>query len=368
MVWGLDLVEMQLLIAAGEALPFEQSDLRPRGHAMEARIYAEDADRGFLPTGGTVLVLDEPLNTDNVRVDSSLLTGTEIGSNYDPMLSKIIAWGPNRNTALRTLRHALGGTTILGVTTNVGFLRRILAHPDVISGRLDTNLVERVMEHHQIAPVPDEISAAAALITLVRDRRGQVADDPWDDRSGWRIGGPAWTTYRARSAGDGTVVVRHRGTATGFDVAVDDGAAVPSAIAVADGIALIGHGGAHSQLTFARLGRTLWIGRHGETWHFAEADPTTPGGSADAHQGGTITSPMPGTVAATPVVSGDVVVTGQAVVVVEAMKMEHTLRAAFDGTVIELLVAVGDRVALNQALAVIEPFDDTPTNESTGDR
>ena len=368
MVWGLDLIELQLLIAAGEPLPFAQSDLRPHGHAMEARVYAEDARRGFLPTGGRVLSLDEPLNTANVRVDSSLLTGTEIGSTYDPMLSKIIAWGPDRDTARRTLRHALGSTTILGATTNVGFLREILEHADVISGHLDTGLIERVMADDRVASVPHEISAAAALITLLRDRLGQVVADPWDDPSGWRIGGSAWTTYRARVAGDSMVSVRHRGSADGFDVSVDDGPAIPTSITIANGIALVDHGGVRSRLTFARQDRTLWLGRHGETWHFTEADPTTPGGSAAAQHSGAITSPMPGTIAATPVAAGDFVTAGQAVIVVEAMKMEHTLRAAFDGIVTELRAAVGDRVALNQQLAVIEPIDDASNNESTGDR
>jgi len=368
MVWGLDLVEMQLRIAAGEPLPFAQADLRPHGHAMEARVYAEDARRGFLPTGGTVLSLDEPLNTAHVRVDSSLMTGTEIGSTYDPMLSKVIAWGPDRDTARRTLRHALGSTTILGATTNVGFLRELLEHADVISGHLDTGLIERVMEHDRVASVPQEISAAAALITLLRDRLGQVVEDPWDDPSGWRIGGPAWTTYRARMAGDSMVSVRHRGTADGFDVSVDDGPAIPSSMTITNGIALIAQGGVRSRLTFARQDRTLWLGRHGETWHFTEADLTAPGGSVAAHYGGAITSPMPGTVAATPVASGDFVTAGQAVIVVEAMKMEHTLRAAFDGIVTGLRAAVGDRVALNQQLAVIEPIDDTSNNESTGNR
>jgi len=335
---------------------------------MEARVYAEDARRGFLPTGGTVLSLDEPLNTAHVRVDSSLMTGTEIGSTYDPMLSKVIAWGPDRDTARRTLRHALGSTTILGATTNVGFLRELLEHADVISGHLDTGLIERVMEHDRVASVPQEISAAAALITLLRDRLGQVVEDPWDDPSGWRIGGPAWTTYRARMAGDSMVSVRHRGTADGFDVSVDDGPAIPSSMTITNGIALIAQGGVRSRLTFARQDRTLWLGRHGETWHFTEADLTAPGGSVAAHYGGAITSPMPGTVAATPVASGDFVTAGQAVIVVEAMKMEHTLRAAFDGIVTGLRAAVGDRVALNQQLAVIEPIDDTSNNESTGNR
>ena len=367
MIWGLDLVEMQLLIAAGSPLPFAQAELQPNGHAMEARVYAEDARRKFLPTGGTVLFLDEPLNTANVRVDSSLLTGTEIGSNYDPMLSKIIAWGADRDSARRTLRHALGRTTILGVTTNVGFLRELLEHADVISGHLDTGLIERVLERDRVASAPSEITAAAALITLLRNGHHLIVDDPWKDPSGWRIGGPAWTTYRAHLTGAGSVTVRHRGAPGGFDVSVDDEPAIRSSITIAGGIAMIDYGGVCSRVSFAQLGTTMWLGRHGETWSFVEANPITPGSFTDARHGA-ITSPMPGTIAAIPVTSGDAVTAGQAVVVVEAMKMEHTLRAGFDGIVTDLRVAVGDRVALNQQLAVIEPIDDVSNNESSVDR
>jgi acetyl-CoA/propionyl-CoA carboxylase biotin carboxyl carrier protein len=284
------------------------------------------------------------------------------------MLSKIVAWGPDRNTARRTLRHALGSTTILGVTTNVGFLREILEHAEVISGHLDTGLMERVVDHDRIALVPREISAAAALITLLRDRHNFIVDDPWKDPSGWRIGGPAWTTYRARLTGHSSVSVRHRGSSDGFDGSVDEGPSIPSAITIANGIALIVYGGVRSRLAFAHRGRTLWFGSHGETWSFTEDNPTTPGGSTDTGHSGAITSPMPGTISATPASSGEFVTAGQAVVIVEAIKMEHTLRVGFDGIVTKFLVAVGDRVALNQQLAVIEPIDDASNTQGNGDR
>lgn len=142
LVTGLDLVEWQLRVAAGEELPFAQEDITLTGHAVEARICAEDPSRGFLPTGGTVLSLREP-SGDGVRTDSGLSEGTDVGSTYDPMLSKVIAYGPDRATALRRLRAALADTVTLGVPTNAGFLRRLLAHPSVAAGDLDTGLVER---------------------------------------------------------------------------------------------------------------------------------------------------------------------------------------------------------------------------------
>ncbi|NEC53449.1 acetyl-CoA carboxylase biotin carboxylase subunit, partial [Actinospica acidiphila] len=163
LVTGLDLVEWQLRVAAGERLPFGQDDVRLTGHAVEARLCAEDPARGFLPSGGTVLRLREPQG-DGVRTDSGLSEGTEVGSLYDPMLSKVIAYGPDRATALRKLRAALAGTVTLGVQTNAGFLRRLLAHPAVVSGDLDTGLVEREADSLVGGEVPAEVYAAAALL------------------------------------------------------------------------------------------------------------------------------------------------------------------------------------------------------------
>ncbi|HZX38935.1 MAG TPA: biotin carboxylase N-terminal domain-containing protein, partial [Streptomyces sp.] len=153
---GLDLVEWQLRVAAGEQLPFAQRDITLTGHAIEARICAEDPSRGFLPSGGTVLALREPQG-DGVRTDSGLSEGAEVGSLYDPMLSKVIAHGPDRATALRRLRAALADTVTLGVPTNAGFLRRLLAHPSVVSGDLDTGLVEREADGLVPSGIPDEV-------------------------------------------------------------------------------------------------------------------------------------------------------------------------------------------------------------------
>ncbi|MCF3961324.1 acetyl-CoA carboxylase biotin carboxylase subunit, partial [Streptomyces fuscigenes] len=162
-VTGLDLVELQLRVAAGEPLPFAQEDVALTGHAIEARLCAEDAARGFLPTGGSVLALREPAG-DGVRTDSGLSVGTEVGSAYDPMLSKVVAYGPDRATALRRLRGALADTVTLGVTTNAGFLRRLLAHPRVVAGDLDTGLVEEAVDGLLTGPVPPEVYATAALL------------------------------------------------------------------------------------------------------------------------------------------------------------------------------------------------------------
>ena len=209
LVTGLDLVEWQLRVAAGEPLPLRQEQIRLTGHAAEARIYAEDPARGFLPTGGTVLALGEPAGP-HVRTDSGLAAGMTVTSAYDPMLAKIIAWAPDRDAALRRLDGALAGTAVLGVTTNTAFLRALLSHPDVLAGRLDTGLVERHLGELTAAGVPDEVLAAAALAELLASQQAGPVTDPWDVPDGWRPGEHAWTRLRLACAPRETAEVRIR--------------------------------------------------------------------------------------------------------------------------------------------------------------
>ncbi|MGZ4725348.1 MAG: biotin/lipoyl-containing protein, partial [Ilumatobacteraceae bacterium] len=360
MVWGLDLVELQLRVAAGEALPFTQADLKRRGHSIEARVYAEDVRRGFLPTGGRVVALHEPVEMANVRVDSSLSVGSEIGSNYDPMLSKVIAWGPDRATARRTLDRALAFTTVLGVTTNVAFLRVVLADPSVVDAAMDTSLVERIAEQAGPRSTPPHIAAAAAL-SQHSTRSSPTTTSPWDDVGGWRTGERAWVTWRVVT-GDGehlTVQFRSTSTTNQFEVVAASGSIVATTLTLHDGVGSIEFGDVTSQFRVATSGPTTWIGSEGDAWSFTGHEPTAAGHTQIDH-GAAIESPMPGTVIAVLVSTGESVTVGQPVVVVEAMKMEHTLRASTDGIVSELLVHVGDRVALSQLLAVIDP---APTSE-----
>lgn len=203
LVTGLDLVEWQLRVAAGERLPFAQEDITLTGHAIEARVCAEDPARGFLPSGGTVLKLHEP-HGDGIRTDSGLSEGTEVGSLYDPMLSKVIAYGPDRATALRKLRAALADTVTLGVPTNAGFLRRLLAHPAVVAGELDTGLVEREADGLVPGEVPVEVYAAAALLRHAALAPGGAPAGPTRSpprtAGGWAGSGPGRRTpygYRA---------------------------------------------------------------------------------------------------------------------------------------------------------------------------
>ncbi|MGW7617702.1 ATP-binding protein [Streptomyces antimycoticus] len=247
---GLDLVEWQLRVAAGEPLPFGQDEIGFSGHAVEARICAETARAAadgrvdFLPSAGTVLALDEP-EGEGVRVDSGLSAGTEVGTVYDPMLAKVIAHGPDRPTALRRLRAALGSLTVLGVDTNTGFLRRLAAHPSVASGELDTGLVDRAAASLIPSAIPEEIYAAAALLRQAAlepaaprgggsggrpepggSGLGSPAADVWVDPfsvpTGWRLGAePAWTVHRLRVAGHPPVTVRIRGRAHDAELRIE---------------------------------------------------------------------------------------------------------------------------------------------------
>jgi acetyl-CoA/propionyl-CoA carboxylase biotin carboxyl carrier protein len=351
MVYDVDLVEAQLRIAAGEERPWPDR-IRPVGHAVEARIYAEDPAAGFLPTGGRVLALHEP---SDVRVDSGIATGSVVGSDYDPMLAKVIAYGADRAEAMRRLDAALRDTVLLGLDTNIGFLRALLADPDVRAGRLDTGLVGRRLADLTAADLPaDVLAAAAAHALLALEPAGPVVD-PFDVPGGWRVGEPAWTVWRMSVGGHDPVPVRIRGRAAAAEVAVGDAEPVPCT-AWRDGDTLVVTlDGLTRRYACALDGDTLWLGRDGGTWGIREQAPLDAAASAEAGAGGPVLSPMPGTVTAVEVEDGQPVDAGARLVVVEAMKMEHVLTAPVAGVVRELRARPGDTVAKDAVLLVVEP-------------
>lgn len=381
LITGLDLVEWQLRVASGERLPYTQADITLTGHAVEARVCAEDPARGFLPSGGAVLALDEPRGG-GVRTDSGLSEGGEVGSLYDPMLSKVIAYGPDRATALRRLRAALADTVVLGVPTNAGFLRRLLGHPAVVAGDLDTGLVEREVDTLVPDGVPEEVYAAAAL--LRQHSPGPARPDAWADPfsagDGWRMGGtPARTVRHFRIPGHEPVQVGLRPCGAGTELTfghVGEGARPPAPdsgscgplgplpggaetarIIAADErrvtleLAGVTHSFAHAASPEGR-----WLGRDGDTWHVRDHDPVEASLTGAARSGAdTLAAPMPGTVTVVKVAVGDEVAAGQSLLVVEAMKMEHVISAPHAGTVTELDVTAGTTVAMDQVLAVVTP-------------
>ncbi|MCF2525948.1 ATP-grasp domain-containing protein [Yinghuangia sp. KLBMP8922] len=369
MVTGIDLVAWQIRIAAGEALDFGQDDVRLDGHAVEARVYAEDPARGFLPSGGRVLVLDEP-HGPGIRVDSGLDEGYVVGSSYDPMLAKVIAHGPDRATALHRLRGALERFPVLGLRTNTRFLTRLLAHEDVVAGRLDTGLVEAALDGLVAAEPAGPAAVAAALLAQARlepaaQGTGGGWVDPFSVPSGWRLGEYAATVHRFRIDGAEPVAVRVHGRAAHAEVGHADGEMVP-AQAVLDGDRLrVTYGGLTETFRHAQAeDGSTWLSRGADTWRIVPFDPVEAGAGGGAGAGdGTLIAPMPGTVTVVKAAVGDRVTAGQAVVVVEAMKMEHAVAAPFDGTVAELRVDAGTRVALDEVLAVVHPVDSGEAEE-----
>jgi acetyl-CoA/propionyl-CoA carboxylase biotin carboxyl carrier protein len=354
LITGLDLVEQQVRIAAGERLPLDQSDISLDGHAIEARLYAEDPARGFLPSAGTVLGLREPSGP-GIRVDSSLAVGTVVGSDYDPMLAKVVAWAPDRETARARLVGALGHTAVLGVTTNAAFLRALLTDEDVVAGKLDTGLIERRGDALTAAdPVPFTVYAAAALALLLETEPTGPVVDRWDVPDGWRLGEPAWTARKLQAAGGEPVTVLLRGRAADAELRVGDGGRVP-ARAFRDGDRLtVTVGDLTTSYTVVHEGGTVWLAADGHVTALREHERLSSSAGATAGDGA-VTSPMPGTVTVVQATVGDEVVAGTPLLVVEAMKMEHVLTAPVAGTVTELGVTAGQTVGLDERVAVVTP-------------
>ncbi|MFC6014261.1 biotin carboxylase N-terminal domain-containing protein [Nocardia lasii] len=362
MVTGVDLVECQVRVAAGQKLARTQDEIHLVGHAIEARVYAEDPGRGFLPTGGPVLALVEPEGP-GVRVDSGISVGTAVGSDYDPMLSKVIARGNTRAEALAALDRALEHTVLLGVTSNIEFLRFLLADDDVQAGLLDTALLDRrVADFHPATVTDDEFIAAAAYHWL--RRWPSTGGDLWSTPSGWRLGEPAPTSIRL-AAGDQVAHVFITGTPASATVRVEDGAVQQlSADGTAQDIAVTLDG----LRRVYRVGEDdgqLWLSHDGKVAALREVDEASVRGDA-AHVGDAeIRSPMPGSVIAAPVENGASVAVGDPVIVIEAMKMEHALTAPVAGTV-EVLVAPGTQVKLDQVLVrvIAHPAETTEAEGS----
>ena len=343
LVTGIDLVEQQIRVAAGLALPLTQQEVVLTGHAVEVRTYAEDPARSFLPTGGKIVRLTEPAGR-GIRVDSGLLEGVVVGSTYDPMLNKVIAWGPDRATALARLDRALADQVILGVGTNTAFLRRLITHPEVQAGRLDTGFIERHLAELTVDDVPVEALAAYAL----RARLSLAGPDVWDRPSAWRPTGPAALNWRLALPGGRIADVTVRG-----DEVTVDGAEPFTATAVLDGQdLLLTTGGQTARWATGVDGGTVWLSRDGASWGLNEELVVLKGAAAGSHDGD-VRSPMPGSVIAVLAATGDTVTKGQPLAVVEAMKMEHTLTAPTDGTVADVFVRVGQQVKVDELLVQV---------------
>ncbi|MBG0739241.1 acetyl/propionyl-CoA carboxylase subunit alpha [Paeniglutamicibacter antarcticus] len=386
MVTGVDLVQWQVRIAAGEPLTLAQTDVVLSGHAVEARVYAENPERGFMPSIGTVLELDESVTGEpGIRVDSALIRGLEISPNYDPMIAKVIAWGEDRATALDRLDRALSEYVVLGVETNIEYLRMLINDDDVRAGRLDTTLIERKLPALKFRQVSDPEYIAAALLYRQELSSSAAPTSPWALHDGWRLGEDApWRVVLAGQGPHALVTVTGRGDGSAARVQVNDGpirqatlqvtlppaaaAGIPTAQVIVDEEVhryRLAVTGARTDYRFFEGGWSCSVrvlGREAVTARIRAGIPRE-GSAADPQ----VRSPMPGTVVAVIVSNGDSVEAGQTLLAVEAMKMEHQLTASVDGTV-HISVKAGDLVRADQVVATIHPAGtaDTADTDSEG--
>jgi 3-methylcrotonyl-CoA carboxylase alpha subunit len=361
MVTGLDLVELQLRVAAGEALPFSQQELKLQGHAIEARIYAEDPERDFLPATGKIVHLAFPPQSADVRIDAGVAAGDEITPWYDPMIAKLIVRGASRDAALARLRQALDGVEIAGVKTNVAFLRRIAASRAFNRAELDTGLIERNRAElfPEDLPVEKEVLAAAAFAELAEEessarRRAAASGDPyspWHQVDGWRLNEDSHHDF-VFVDGRTEHPVRVFFAGNGLRLAIQG-----------EEHAFAGERLAAERLSIrldARLFEARAV-REGDDWHvFAGGDYrklTLKEGlprEDDEARGGSLTAPMPGRIIQVMSHPGDAVKKGQALLILEAMKMEHTITAPADGVIKEIHFAAGEQVLEGAELISIE--------------
>ncbi len=366
-VTGLDLVEWQFRVAAGEPLPIGQPDLVLCGHAIEARLYAEDPQRGFLPQTGTLHGLRFP-PPELARVDTGVRQGDTVTPFYDPMIAKIIAWGEDRAAAVGRLRRALAATAVLGVGTNLTLLSRIAAHPEFVSGGVDTGFIER----HRTAlvpprrPAPDTVLAAAALFRLLaREDAAKAAASrssdpfsPWARVDGWRLNGRGHQELILRDGAEERLVCAkpHAGS---WLLQIDDRTILATAERRADGWLATLLDGVRRQITVLDCEAEIAVFLGGESWRLTEIDPRAAPAGEDP-SAGRLTAPMPGRVTQLMVEAGTSVQRGQPLIVIEAMKMEHTVTAPADGVVEAVRFAPGDLVEEGAELIALAPEHQDP--------
>ncbi len=363
-VTGLDLVEWQIRVARGEALPFTQGEIAARGHAVEARLLAEDPQRDFVPQAGTIRALRLPEGLPGIRIDSGVRPGDPVSVQYDSLVAKIIAHGADRAQAVRRLKAALEATVVTGIATNRAFLSGALAHPAFAAGGVDTGFLAQHREALLVQTKPDSaVLAVAAFVALRRAeaeaRPPNPADphSPWVTTGGWRIAGRASPTVRL-AIGDDAMPVVATYTDRGYDLRIgDDTIAVSGTLADNGNLAVAVRSGdaettrkGFAEITAGQL--TLML--DGTEYAFRIDDLRTATTSAAAGGPMQLTSPMPGEVVSVPAKPGRNVAKGDPLVVVEAMKMEHTIAAPRNGRVKSVKVSVGDRVAVGVELVALE--------------
>ncbi|MBV8657661.1 MAG: acetyl/propionyl/methylcrotonyl-CoA carboxylase subunit alpha [Burkholderiales bacterium] len=361
MITGLDLVEWQLRVAAGEPLPRKQDQLRIHGHAFEARVYAEDPHKDFLPAIGRLAHLGQPTESAHVRVDTGVESGDEISPYYDPMIAKLIVWDEDRNRALDRLANALSYYEVVGLATNLSFLRQLAGHPAFRAAELDTGFIAR----HREALIPAAtavsndtlaLAALAELATLEQEQararsRSNDADSPWWDADGWRLNQDNRHALHFRVDGAEYAVVAHYRD-TGYVLEIGD-VSITAAGELRNGSLTATLDGRRQTATVVKTADALTLIREGENTVLAPFNPLLAGLEA-VESGGGLTAPMPGTVVAVMVEAGATVEKGEPLMILEAMKMEHTIIAPQAGRVVEVFFRKGEQVKEGAALLEIE--------------
>jgi 3-methylcrotonyl-CoA carboxylase alpha subunit/acetyl-CoA/propionyl-CoA carboxylase biotin carboxyl carrier protein len=347
-VWGerIDLVELQLRIAAGQPLGFSQDDVTLEGHAIEARIYAEDSFGGFLPQAGRA---DLVRWSDTARVDHALVSGQVVSTSFDPMLGKVIAWGEDRESARARLVEALDHSAVLGLTTNTGFVRALAASDEFRDATIDTAWLDRADVPAPSALVPLRLAAWVSAALASPRFAGEGAGDPFAP-DGWRSAGPKAPTL---------VALEHAGEV--HELEVDVAASTIDSILVrerrlADHVVGLTIDGRDELAVVNAQAHRVEVAYRGQRFVFERPDAFADHGPAAGD--GTLVAPMPGTVLDVLVTVGQVVTEGETLGAMEAMKMELALKAPFAGTVTEVSVSAGQQVALGATLIVVAAGDD----------
>lgn len=351
MITGLDLVEWQLRVAAGERLPLSQEDLRMGGHALEARVYAEDPDRNFLPSIGHISHLRSPQSSSVVRVDTGVRQGDDISPYYDPMIAKLIVRGEDRAQALRRMADALAQYQVVGVSTNLEFLHRLVTHPAFAAAKFDTGFIARHAETllpRERAPSSDILAALVLAEIFAAHRAARAAaecatepNSPWFDADGWWLNSDNHRSFNFEHQGKPlSLTVHFRGGGYLLDLPQ----ASLLATVAAEGEALrINLAGDEFRCAWVAQGEERIIYRDGCAWRFRHLDALAHAGEAGGG-GGHLTAPMSGTVISVLVKEGALVAPGQALLVMEAMKMEHTIVAPGAGKVVRIAFRAGEQV------------------------
>ncbi|AVA20742.1 MULTISPECIES: acetyl/propionyl/methylcrotonyl-CoA carboxylase subunit alpha [unclassified Rhizobium] len=351
---GVDLVEWQLRIAGGEPLPKSQAELAIEGWAFEARLYAEDPLRGFLPATGTLSHLRFP--DGDVRIDTGVRQGDSITPHYDPLIAKLTVHAPTRQAALAKLARALQDTQIAGTTSNLDFLVRLSQQPDFVAGHPDTGLIDREAETLTAAPIPDDIALAIAAIFEAGALARSFARDPWQALGAWQLWGEVSRPVTLHHSGGHTncrVIAKGQDL---FSVHFDDNAVAVRIINRNDDGCRVEIDGQQLRADFFQTPHDMTLFLDGRTHHFHRPDPLD-GAEEEAAGGDRLVAPMPGLIKIVRVQEGDMVAKGEALIVMEAMKMELTLTATRDGVVESLHVGEGDQTSESAVLLSLRPED-----------